>query len=118
MNMPTTLSRWFQFNLSTLLILTAIAAWGTSYWPFVAPNGEYREFTEHGLMGWGEAHSLFGIHLGWRKTANDPSKEEGMGIDQRVQLPLIALAAFLEWKIAMAVAAHRARNCNAAASQS
>lgn len=26
--------RWFRFRLSTVLMLTAIVAWGMSYWPF------------------------------------------------------------------------------------
>lgn len=115
---PPARRRWLQFRLSTLLILTAIVAWGMSCWPFVAPNGEYRQFTEHGLIGWGEARPLFGLRLGWRRSADDPTKEEELGINPRIQLPALALAAFVEWKIAMAVAGYRARKGNTPAGHS
>lgn len=32
--------RWFQFRLSTWLVLVAIAAWAMACWPWLAPRNE------------------------------------------------------------------------------
>jgi hypothetical protein len=71
--------RWFQFKLSTVLILTAIAAWGMAIPPLVVT---------------GYSGTL--THL-----------DEVRSVNPTLGWPALALAAFLAWKAAWAVVERR-----------
>ena len=81
--------RWFRFRLSTVLILTAIAAWGMALRPlFVSVKPGYK------------GHFV-AVPAGPYFTAVVPNPN--------LKWPALALAAFLAWKAAWAVAERRRR---------
>jgi hypothetical protein len=96
---------WFRFRLSTVLILTAIAAWGMACRPYIVRTTELLVIDD------------------WTQLPNPatPLFEETPGkgvthwlVDRRrlnghLAVPAIALTAFLAWKAAWAVAERRRR---------
>ncbi len=74
--------RWFRFRLSTVLILTAIVAWGMARWPLLEED-YYLMLRAIPYPGPSRPFPLKG--------------------------PLLALAAFLAWKAAWAVVERRRR---------
>jgi hypothetical protein len=94
--------RWFRFRLSTVLVLTAIVAWGMAQRPFVRWYGWDRSGDHH---GWVERTPPSGLPA-WRV-------EDELGYYQRsfpqLRWPALALAVFLAWKAAWAVVERRRR---------
>ncbi|MBX9789622.1 MAG: hypothetical protein K2Y37_11965 [Pirellulales bacterium] len=103
-------ARWFRFRLSTVLILTAIAAWAMATRPFVmlvepnAPKSVYRWIT----IPWG---TIF------VEVQRSPGVVDCMRFEKVLnpQLVLVAVifAAFLAWKAAWAVVERRRRSARA-----
>jgi hypothetical protein len=117
--------RWFRFKLSTVLILTAIAAWAMSCRPFFAIA----------LVAWvsipadveiveGDTYRFFGEYPSvaaerWiddckRKAGADAAyliiePETRFSMNPRLRWAAIALFAFLTWKAGWAIAAQRRR---------
>jgi hypothetical protein len=93
--------RWFRFRLSTVLILTAIVAWGMATWPDLAI----------GYYSWSGTWQVIGRRF-WQSSDVTWSVEfERCGIVvgscNAVAWPALSLAAFLAWKAAWAVAERR-----------
>ena len=78
--------RWFQFKLSTILILTAIAAWGMGTKPWLISHSipDPRNQTVP-LIG------------GSSVTYTWPDEEQRI-LNPALQWPTLALASFLTWK--------------------
>jgi hypothetical protein len=74
--------RWFRFRLSTLLILIAIAAWGTVYPPFET------------------------VTIRTQQQAR-VSEFQVLKLSEVGVLPIIALAIFITWKAASVVVERR-----------
>jgi hypothetical protein len=107
--------RWFRFRLSTVLILTAIVAWGMA----TRPRAGGRYWIETGASS---SHGTFG-HLpeggrdepGWwtfllsSTTSTHRELILYIGPDPQLAWPVLALAAFLAGKAAWAVVERRRR---------
>jgi len=123
--------RWFRFRLSTVLILTAIAASVTACWPFYyvefvpvhkpGPVGEW--FVPVGVLQTKRvpAHlsllrSLMGntrlIRPSWQYSPeywDSNYQATGPHFNRDLLWPAVALVAFLAWKAAWAVVDRRRR---------
>ena len=93
---------WFRFRLSTILVLTAIAAWAMACRPYLITTTEHvvksrlqlsgyqpipgEEMPVAGYIGFDEARTIINSELLW---------------------PALAFAAFLAWKVGWAVVARR-----------
>jgi len=120
------LRRWFRFRLSTVLILTAIAAWGMSTRPSIRCGSMHEVTTWDGL---GVNGLRIGILFDYMDRMIDEDAEQSDDIlayaefDIRDEMrlywlallprkaiwPGLALAAFLAWKAAWAVVQRRRR---------
>lgn len=102
--------RWYQFRLSTILVLVGIAAWAMAMLPLWTSMEELQRqidllvANEKNLstLGLNDANPYpkperFDVGIRWRleKAAN------------RLQGPILALAVFLTWKFAWSIAARR-----------
>ena len=99
---------WYQFRLTTVLILTAILAWGMACRPFLAREDYPRVETVFGdpnQPGWWVA-----IGTG----SDDPDAGGALvlrfGPMPALAYPLLVLALFLAWKAACAVVERRRRS--------
>ena len=104
--------RWFRFRISTVLILTAIAAGMMACRPFVV-SVNYDLLPGYGSTPGAdsdvrivESQSLLGLSM-WHQES--PNLMEEIGLNHRLQFPVLALAAFLAWKAAWAVIERRRR---------
>ncbi|MBX9788876.1 MAG: hypothetical protein K2Y37_08155 [Pirellulales bacterium] len=104
--------RSFRFRLSTVLILTAIAAWGKSLPPFLEerPVTYYRQVLEvppGAPIAYGpEVKVRNGEPPPFRhgyQTPHDSRRAWEKTLAPQLRYPLLALAAFLSWKAAWAV---------------
>ncbi|MGE0536735.1 MAG: hypothetical protein AB7O68_17320 [Pirellulales bacterium] len=93
-------SRWFQVRISTLLILTAIVAWGMVTWPH-----EFQCYSDL-ESSWADER-YFSISFG--ATFGSPLRFQQVHIVFGIAAvwPALALATFLSWKAAWAVIARR-----------
>ncbi|MBX9788880.1 MAG: hypothetical protein K2Y37_08175 [Pirellulales bacterium] len=101
---------WFRFRLSTVLILTAIAAWGmplcerSPVLVMTRPTtGEFIEI-DHFL---GHSNEIEKMQIQFPRW--QPSVEYRLVVDARMIQPTLALFAFLAWKAAGAVVERRRR---------
>lgn len=94
--------RWFQWRLSTWLVLVAIAAWAMATRPVVhlehGANGNEDRFALQIFAGFLAPTSTSGIKAGWCLTVDIPKQSVW---------PVLALLAFLAWKLAWRVAERR-----------
>lgn len=85
--------RWFQFRLSTWLVLVGIVAWAMATRPYVVINDGTESVWVHGFGRFiaqpGETH----IQFGTRQIAVDRRH-----INPRLRWPALALTAFIGWK--------------------
>ncbi len=95
--------RWFRFRLSTVLILTAIAAWA------MALRVHHIEF-KRGWFPPPHAPSSFHIivHL-FAANGTSYTVNWHLGLQRALLGPLAALVAFLAWKAAWALVERRRR---------
>jgi hypothetical protein len=110
---PPTRRRWFQFSLGTMLILTAILAWGLAtrpYWDIKQeevevsyqdylsgrppPSYRWEKVTGNGM------YAVIDGSWSYRLTV------EHAELNPQLRWPAIALVAFLLWKGSMLVLAH------------
>jgi hypothetical protein len=95
---PKTRRRWFRFRLSTVLILTAISAWGMATRPYVSFYDTYEsEMDFVGDFTFCKAHK-------WNAEVWTVTRYR---LNSRLALPALALAAFLAWKAAWAMIERR-----------
>jgi hypothetical protein len=112
--------RWFRFRLSTVLILTAIAAWGMSCRPWIkfdtaggliAPSVPYVPWNVRldidGVPDQLDSHTMT-IEVTYGSPRRVRWWQAGYG-PTRIVWPCLALAAFLAWKTAWAVVERRRR---------
>jgi hypothetical protein len=113
--------RWFQFSLSTLLILTAIAAWVMAIRPYTVRKTELI-FTPHGesprvistFAGcYGDPDSDEWLQAGAKIPQPSPGSYEiatSNFPNRRLAWPALALVCFVAWKSGRAIVErHRAR---------
>jgi hypothetical protein len=94
--------RWFRFRLSTVLILTAIAAWGMACRPWYP---------------WMRPTVVIANEVGWEVCEPPPQLQPWQSpqywavrrINRQLLWPALALAAFLFWKAAWVVVERRRR---------
>ncbi|MGE0536588.1 MAG: hypothetical protein AB7O68_16580 [Pirellulales bacterium] len=105
--------RWFRFRLSTIMILTAIVAWGMATRPYfltrdeliVAPNAPH------------EVPSHFNAKLlrSWKNAGTEFYLLRYCDLNPSLGWPASVLTAFLAWKAGWAVVerrrARRATHC-------
>ena len=119
--------RWFRFRLTTVLILTAIVAWGMScfpraYWGHTLYRGN--SFDIYLSLQIDHLH-LYGIQLESALSddlfflagidSSDFGHEWWIGVSpKRVAWPALALLCFLAWKAAWTVVERRRRRAAAA----
>jgi hypothetical protein len=93
--------RWFRFRLSTVLILTAITAWGMARRP-----DQLFHFSRatHGYVGL-PATAAAPPHIGdlFPDRGRTYYRIDKTALIRRLAYPAIALAAFLAWKAAWAM---------------
>ncbi|MBX9788474.1 MAG: hypothetical protein K2Y37_06125 [Pirellulales bacterium] len=91
--------RWFRFRLSTVLILTAILAWGMATRPHIVPGpGAHIIWTPPETKA--ERDSI------WTRWGTPYANRK---LNPALRWPAIALAVFLSWKAAWAVVERRRR---------
>jgi hypothetical protein len=92
--------RWFRFRLSTVLILTAIAAGGMATRPYLLTSERFIRQADTAMPGpsWFPVAGSMGVTL-WTV--------EVRSLNPRLLWPALALFAFLAWKAACAVVASR-----------
>jgi len=98
--------RWFRFRLSTVLILTAILAWGMACRPRIGINCENltRKFSVgYSFDDFDARDSLLAINLVIYTTGGFIAFSIYVGPVAELAWPALALAAFLAWKAAWAV---------------
>jgi hypothetical protein len=94
--------RWFRFRLSTVLILTAIAAWAMAIRPrVVATTRDYHVGDSN--LPW-LVRDSFARHPGLRHVVLTQES-----FNPQLLSPTLALVAFLAWKAARAVVERRRR---------
>ncbi|MBX9791118.1 MAG: hypothetical protein K2Y37_19540 [Pirellulales bacterium] len=96
--------RWFRFRLSTVLILTAIAAWVMATRPWFVTYVEEQSTLAtdprlDGSQGWKGVGD--GVTWLWFRESRYPNPH--------LTLPALSLAAFLVWKAAWTVVERRRR---------
>ena len=95
--------RWFRFRLSTVLILTAIAAWGMACWPWVLT-------TERLVYPWGGGVNDFIPPDYWYGRELPPlTPKKVHSINWQLGWPSLALIVFIIGKAAWAVVERRRR---------
>lgn len=113
---PTPPRRWYQFKLSTILVLVGIAAWAMACGPWVSKS----------LESWGTFGNSVGGKVEWGSTDlrfvtpnEDDSlrlhlfaQRDGLGYHlelsigpQEIIWPILALAVFITWKLGWAIVA-------------
>ena len=104
--------RWFRFRLSTVLILTAIVAWGMACRPHIGLEYWTNPLTSRTHVVGYIPEDRDGS---WRFEASswNVSTSRGLivhvGPNPQLAWPTLALAAFLAWKAAWAVVERRRR---------
>ncbi len=107
---------WFRFRLSTVLILTAIAAWAMACWPWIVTetfqgSPSYIQLPSS-IQSPADFDGAYYQWLGRRKPIGGPLWLLTYRVDYlnpRVLGPIAALAAFLAWKAAWVVIERRRR---------
>jgi uncharacterized membrane protein len=103
--------RWLRFRLSTILILTAIAAWVMALRPWIQVG--FGDVNRLQSFGWrdGSADSAFQIAILGIRTLGPNSTTSGavaeFGPNPELLWPALALFAFVTWKAGWAIAAWR-----------
>ena len=110
--------RWYQFKLSTILVLVGIVAWAMAYFLkgyFITPWFRYE--TPEPVKPRNYDDWSFTCTLG---TPDGEAIDCLLGFVFRrgIGWPLLALAAFLTWKLVWVIGARRNRNRKAACTQS
>jgi len=94
--------RWYQFRLSTVLVLVAISAWAMAYWPWgksALRSFDYYQPYEPGIEGRIYVRQGLGLSLGlWRSPPHTSYRLECEHIPGQLMWPASALIAFLTWK--------------------
>ena len=116
--------RWFRFRLSTVLVLTAIVAWGMATRPYVVSRTEVWTMlwrpdrtSPTGAVFVPKAGRLQHSHElvdGFRYYEYTCYAVERSELNLRFVLPALALFAFLAWKAARAVVERRRRRAGRA----
>jgi len=98
---PTTRRRWYQFRLSTVLVLVGIAAWVMALrpWYYVVYMGEFSSGYVAGTEPpAGAVYWSIAIMLSSGSLLAAHSLQVSFGPDPQLLGPLFALGAFLTWK--------------------
>lgn len=112
--------RWYQFRLSTILVLVAIAAWVMACRPlWIDGMDSWRQITHAEYMQRLEV-SLDARRLPeWRRppttivamTGPPSFYIEEPGPNPKLKWPILALAAFLTWKLSWAIVGRARWSC-------
>jgi hypothetical protein len=125
MSEPTPRRRWFQFSLSTALILTAIMAWAMATKPYAVAKTELL-FTPRGELP--RVVSTFAGQYGdpgsdeWLQAGTKIPQQSTGGYEiasrnlpnPRLMWPGLALVGLVVWKAGWAIVARRRQRCSAA----
>jgi hypothetical protein len=104
--------RWFRFQLSTVLILTAIAAWGMACRPYVGLFYHHdiadRSYSAgHIPNDLGDEGHWVTSFMSSKATTGQHGLQLYVGPNPELAYPALALAAFLAWKAVGAVVERR-----------
>jgi hypothetical protein len=96
--------RWFRFRLSTVLIVTAIVAWGMACWPWLRPQGVAHSFpveipVSEGWTDIGPGPNIAGPTRTWFR--------EQSPINPSLIGPALALLSLVGWKAGWALRERR-----------
>jgi len=123
---PRITRRWYQFKLSTILLLVGILAWAMALRPWMTYDFQsYSPVADNPGAGidfsWyaeGGAYRYEGFYV-WAWTIHrSPRSLDGLHLiagPNEVAWPALALIAFLTWKLGWAVVARRKRRREGAA---
>ncbi|MGE0535730.1 MAG: hypothetical protein AB7O68_12195 [Pirellulales bacterium] len=98
--------RWFRFKLSTVLILTAIAAWAVAYRPEVELFHDHQDGIRSVVRGPFRWHLRVAVAEMVSPARGDRGWAVGLNVPDGARWPLVALAALFVWKAAWAVRPH------------
>jgi len=120
--------RWYQFRLSTILVLVGILAWAMAWWPAI-DYGRYFHKPTEGATRFGASISV--NNKDGRFGVTGTKEVDNIGVDiyrvgqsgsiywrkvwfltvspKASVCPVLALAAFLTWKLGWVIAARRKR---------
>jgi len=103
--------RWYQFRLSTILVLVAITAWGMACWPSSYVEAKFDKYPGRSVWSaWFQGGvSAEGAQLQADMVFGTKYVQATVFISPAMVWPAVALAAFLTWKLACAIAARRRR---------
>jgi hypothetical protein len=99
--------RWFRFRLSTVLILTAIVAWGMACRPYVVHYVEVSETRPQDIPP-GSLRAI-PMMVNLRRTLWTVHREN---LNPGLKWPALALAAFFTWKAGWAVVERRRQSAS------